>query len=142
MSQENVAIVRRAYEVVNETYRTGEFTAWNELLEQVVAPEIVLKPSGRFPQTDEWRGRDALRQFVVDQMEAFEAGTMWVETREYIDAGDRVIAPSRFGGRARHTGIEVDFEVTHSWKMRDGRVVRLEMFATKEEALEAAGLRD
>jgi ketosteroid isomerase-like protein len=142
MSQEKVELIGRVYDVANQTYKTGDLTELNDLLDQAVIEEIVLKPSGRFPAADEWRGHEGMRQFMVDQMEAFEAGTMWAEPQEYIDSGDKLIALGRFGGRARHTGIEVEFEFIHMWKISETTILRLDMFASKDEALEAAGLRE
>jgi ketosteroid isomerase-like protein len=72
--------------------------------------------------------------------EAFEQ--FWVEPQEIIDAGDKVIVPVRFGGRARHTGLEVRFEVVHVCTARDGKWTRIDMYVSKADALEAVGLRE
>jgi hypothetical protein len=44
----------------------------------------------------------------------------------------------RFGGQARHTGIEVEFTSVHLIRMSGGRAVRIEAFETVEEAEAAA----
>jgi ketosteroid isomerase-like protein len=51
------------------------------------------------------------------------------------------VAPLRWTGRGRD-GIEVEQFHTDLWSFRDGRVTRVEGFATKNEALEAAGLKE
>ena len=65
-----------------------------------------------------------------------------VTAQEFIDAGDKVVVPVRFGGRAVHTGIAVAFDVVHICTARDGRWTRLDMYASKAEALKAVGLEE
>jgi hypothetical protein len=47
-----------------------------------------------------------------------------------------------FGGRAEHTGIEVELHPFHLFQMRDAKAVRWKVFAEteREQALEAVGL--
>jgi len=54
----------------------------------------------------------------------------------------RGYAPVRFGGTARHTAIEIDFAAVHVFTMCEGRATRLDMYATLDEALEAAGIAE
>ena len=100
MSEENVEIARRGIVEINSFYRTGEFS----LLQELCDPDFVLQPSGMFPEHEEMRGPEGLLKFIRGQTEAFER--MWIEAEEFLDAGDRVVIPIRFGGRARHTGLD------------------------------------
>ena len=50
--------------------------------------------------------------------------------------------PVRFGGRARHTGIEVEFSYVHVITIQNGRTVRVDVYESKAQALEAVGLRE
>lgn len=43
-------------------------------------------------------------------------------------------------GRGRASGIETDVEEFHVWTLRNGRVVRMQMFLDRDEALAAAGI--
>jgi ketosteroid isomerase-like protein len=69
---------------------------------------------------------------------------MWLEPVEYIDSeGDAwLVVPYRFGGTARHTGIEVRFEFVHVFTLRDGLTVRVNVYETREQALAAVGLSE
>ena len=138
MAHENVEIVRRGYDAINSAYSTGELNDLLPFLEANYAPDVVLKTSGMFPETAEMHGHAGMLRFVSTQMEAFQK--MWVEPQEFIDAGNRVAVPVRFGGEARHTGLEVAFSVVHVASFRAGKVARLDIYRTKAEALEAAGL--
>src|SRR5436309_2420282 len=106
---ESLDLVRSIYAALNEAYRTGEYATAD--LATYAHPDVVLRPSGMFPESGDYHGYDALRQFSENQAQAFES--MGVEPSEFIEAGDRVVVPIRFGGKARHTGIEAMFEVVH-----------------------------
>ena len=73
-------------------------------------------------------------------MQAFEQ--RWIEPEEFIDSGDVLVVPVRFGGRARHTGIEVEFSYVHVITIQNGRTVRVDVYESKAQALEAVGLRE
>ena len=62
------------------------------------------------------------------------------EAEEYIEHGDYVIALCRYRGRGKGSGVEVDTRGAHVWKFRDGKVVRLEVFADRDRALESIGI--
>jgi ketosteroid isomerase-like protein len=80
-------------------------------------------------------GWDGVLAFMANQMPAFEEGSMWIEPLEYIDAGDRLIVPYRFGGRAHHTGIDMEFSFVHVFTQRRGKTVRVDVYETKDEAM-------
>ena len=68
---------------------------------------------------------------------------MWIRLDKFIEVDeDRFIAAISFGGRARHTGIPVELHPFHVFNLRDGRILRWQVFRTRQEALEAAGLSE
>jgi|SRR5438874_9517924 len=131
---ENLDLVRSIYAALNDAYRTGEYAAQD--VAAFAHPHVVLRTSGMFPESGEYYGHDALRQFALNQAQAFES--MAVKPLEYIDVGARIVVPVHFGGKARHTGIDATFEVVHVWTFRDGKVSELAMFRSRDEALQAA----
>jgi ketosteroid isomerase-like protein len=137
MSEENVETARRTYATLNVALATGEF---REGIETFFDPEIVIKPSGTFPETSELHGHEGVLRFLAGNTEPFE--DFRVEPQEFIDAGDSVVVPVHFGGRAIHTGIEVSFDAVHTWTARGGKWIRLDLHRSKAEALEAAGLEE
>jgi ketosteroid isomerase-like protein len=64
------------------------------------------------------------------------------EAEEYIARGDQVVVLTRYRGRGKGSGVPVDTKGAHVWALRDGKVVRLEIFADRANALAAAGLAD
>jgi ketosteroid isomerase-like protein len=140
MSQQDVETAKRGYALVNAAYRSGDAHELRAFMEVFWDPDVVLVPAGLLPESQSARGWDGVLQFMMGQMQAFEPGSMWLEPLEYIDAGDRVVVPYRFGGRARHTGIDVEFCFVHVFTQRRGKTVRVDVYQSKNEALEDVGL--
>jgi ketosteroid isomerase-like protein len=138
MSRENVDFVRRCYDAINGMLARRAID--RALIESVWAHDCVLRPAGILPESAEAHGHDGIQRFLENQMEAFDA--LKAETEEFIDAGDRVVVPIRFGGKARYTGMDVTFAVVHVVTVRDGKVARTDMYRERSEALRAVGLRE
>jgi ketosteroid isomerase-like protein len=87
-----------------------------------------------------YRGREG----VAEAMRVW-TGTWddWrVELEEIVDAGDRVVLIARESGRGKGSGIEIDQRVYGVFTLRDGKIVRWKGFIDRDQALEAAGLRE
>ena len=85
------------------------------------------------------RGRLAFRAYVQDWIDTFD--DFRIEPVELIDAGgDTVVGVLRFGGRAKLSGVETDSTFGVVFSLRDGKIARGREYATRAEALEAAGL--
>ena len=141
MSEQSLTIVQRGLAAINETYRTGDLDAWQRHVEDAFDPWVVLESeSGAFTE-GRWQGHDGAIAFVANQMEVLEA--MWLRIDEYLEASeDCLIVPLTFGGRARHTGLDVELHPVHVFTMRDGKAVRWQIFSDREQAFDAAGLRE
>jgi len=72
-------------------------------------------------------------------------GEFRVEAEEIVEAGDQVVALERHSARGVK-GSEAEGMVGHSfaclYTFRDGKVSQVKEYATREQALEAAGLRE
>ena len=128
MSQEHVEIVRKAV----EAYARGDLdTALTH-----ADPDIVWNPV----EEAATQGHDAIRANLErweTDFEDFEA-----TPEEYIDAGDHVLATIHWSGRGRGSGLQVDIRTYNVYALRDGKVIRLDEFTERSEALEAAGLSE
>jgi ketosteroid isomerase-like protein len=134
MSQENVEIIRRAYERSNR----GELDAWIEYCTDDIDYRAV---EGAPDDHGPIHGKDALRAYLQDWQDTFDELTS--EPVELIDAGeDNVIAVIRNSGRAKLSGVETDLTYAALYTLRDGKVARGREYWTREEALEAAGLSE
>jgi ketosteroid isomerase-like protein len=65
-----------------------------------------------------------------------------VQGEEFIPAGDKVLAVVRVAGRGRLSGVEVGQRIFHVYALRDGRIVELQEYLDRDEALEAVGRRE
>jgi ketosteroid isomerase-like protein len=86
--------------------------------------------------------------YKLDQMRTFFGrwvGEMWESSRfeadEFIEAGDLVMTPVTNLLRGRD-GIEVQARGAWVWTFRDGSVARITFYRERQDALEAAGLRE
>jgi ketosteroid isomerase-like protein len=132
MSQ-NVKFVRNFYAMVDR----GDAQAWH-----LLPPRFVIDLSRRLIDPVILRGPDEMRAFYRD-LDAHWAGGANLELEELIDAGDKVLALIRFGGRGRISGAEVEAHVWNVWTFRDGEPVTWTYFGEdRDQALEAAGLRE
>jgi ketosteroid isomerase-like protein len=141
-SSEDLHRTRRGYAALDDAYRSGDIHAFAPMLEEFWDSEIVLETAGFLPDSRTVQGRDAVLGVLAAQLEPFEPGSMFFRPAEFIDAGDRVVVPYRFGGKARHTHIEVEFTFVHVVTIRDGKAVHVQVYETKEEALEVLGLSE
>jgi ketosteroid isomerase-like protein len=133
MSQENVEIVRQAYEAFN----LRDLDALAELAE----PDWVMDWSRSIgPQRGVYQGRAGVEAWIAAISEAFES--FEILPLEHVGAGDRIVVPTRVKGRGRGSGVVVDAEGVTLWELERGKVARLTLYGTRREALEAAGLKE
>ena len=141
MSQENVELAQAGVTALNEAYRTGDVLPWRRHVEGAFDPDVVLEAGTTAFTEGEWRGHDGVVRFVANQMEVLD--DMWLRAEEFIDIRDDcLVVQMAFGGRARHTGIDVELTPVHVFTLRDGRALRWRIFESREQALEAAGLSE
>ena len=62
------------------------------------------------------------------------------EAEEFIAIGESVLVLTRYRGHGKGSGAGVDTSGAHLWTLRDGRVVRLVIYSSREKARKAAGL--
>ena len=133
MSEENVEVVRRAL----EAYARAGLDALAEHWTDDVDHRAV---EGALDDRGPMHGKDALRAYVQDWLDTFD--DLSTETIELVDAGeDKVIAVLRVSGRAKLSGVETDLTYAVVCTIRDGKIADGREYATRDEALEAAGLR-
>jgi ketosteroid isomerase-like protein len=134
MSEENVEIVRRAYEAWNSGALEKGAALFDPAIEWTTPPNL--------PETGTWSGEDEVRSGLAGFLESFEE--LRAEVQELLAAPDgRVVALVRFTGRGRDTGLPVEGAGVDAqvWTLRDGKVVRVTMYSGTADALEAVGLR-
>jgi ketosteroid isomerase-like protein len=132
MSHQDVELVRRAME------------AWNrEDIDDLIPlsdPEVEFVSIFAGMEGRTYRGYDGLRQYFADMRDAW--AEFHREIEDVADAGsDQVVVFFRLVGTARASGVPVDESVTTLFRLRKGRLHRMVVYRDRDEALEAAGLR-
>jgi ketosteroid isomerase-like protein len=130
MSQENVEIVRAVYERWSE----GDFRAHVYLLD----PHVVLVLGPDFPNAGMHSGIEAVAAYTRDLLEPWTHFTM--EAEELVGAGDSVLVGVHQRGVGIGSGVPTVLHYFTLWTFRGSKVIHLESFRGRTEALEAAGL--
>ena len=129
MSQENVEIIRRGY---------AHFKATGQVR---VHADLVWDVSRLgWPDQQIYAGPEGANQFNAEWADSWDDWEL--EPEEYLDAGDRVLVIVTQRGRSKTTGIPVEMRFAQVWTLRNGLGIRMELYASVEEALEAVGLRE
>jgi ketosteroid isomerase-like protein len=132
MSQENVEAIRRVYEGWGE----GDFRAGVDLLD----PLVLFVLGTNFPDAGSYLGRESLANYMQGFLEPWSRIT--IEAEEFREAGDSVFVAVLQSGVGSESGAPTAFHYFQVWTFRGPRVIRLENFRERSEALEAAGLRE
>jgi ketosteroid isomerase-like protein len=135
MSQENVEVVRRAFNV----YFTRGVDA---LLEEHIPLDGVWHTAPEWIEASEYRGHEGIRSLLSVFPDNFDDWRL--DVIELRDSGDSVVALIEHGGKIKGTDtpIHQPMGVVFSDFREGGQVGRFHSFQTWREALEAAGLQE
>jgi ketosteroid isomerase-like protein len=137
MSQENVETARRAFEAFNRAFAEG-----TDDLYALLDPDVEWIPINALLEGTTYRGHQGVRQWIEDvkrDWAVFEA-----KPEDFLDLGDDgVLALGSWRARGRGGDVLLDFPQA-AWlgRVREGRIVRMQSFTERKEALEAVGLRE
>jgi ketosteroid isomerase-like protein len=135
MSQENVEIVRRFNDAYNRRDR--------EAVEALFHPEIQWHTiAGPLFGVEAMHGREESLRFVFEQIpEGIEDFRVALEEVSELRCG-QVLAVAHYEGRGVTSGAAVEMSATQIYRFDTGLIVFFQDFATRDEALEAAGLSE
>jgi ketosteroid isomerase-like protein len=133
VSQENVEVVRRAFETFAQEGPEAMVDFWD--------PEIELwLPSGMIQAGGTYRGHAAVLDWMKEWAEAGEE--IDYRPEEFTDAGDGVLVSVLYDGRGKGSGVRVEGRFWYLITLRNGKTVRWELYPERTDALEAAGRRE
>jgi ketosteroid isomerase-like protein len=125
MTAADLEVVRAIYAAWKEGRSAGELI--DEDLEYVNPPDAV--------EPGTHRGRKMLGR-IRDVYDDFVA-----EPERIVDAGaGEVVVIARLSGRARASGVELEWRQGYVWTVRDGCAVRFRWFNDPADALAAVGI--
>ena len=135
MSQENVALARKAIDALNR----GDVDA----LLAVLSPDVVWEALEGVAGIDElYRGRAGVGEWIEAMWENAAEG-VHVEIERITDLGDdRVFVAVVLKAHRRGSGEPFEYRTWQIVWFADGLVTRRQVFWTRAEALKTAGLRE
>ena len=88
-----------------------------------------------------YHGHEGVRRWAEAIM-GQELRALQAHVEGFTEAGDAVIASTRIWGAGQSSGVEVQMHVQLVVTFREGKVARRQVFQTRQQALEAVGLRE
>jgi ketosteroid isomerase-like protein len=132
MSEGSLELVRESF----EAFVSGDFdTAFASF-----DPRAEWKTADDEPDSRTYRGIEEIRRFVSYLPEPWsDRFERTVVPELYIDLGDWIVVPTSGVLHGRGSGIEVEIRETYAVRVRGDRIVRVEEYRTREQALAAVG---
>jgi ketosteroid isomerase-like protein len=132
MSQENVEIVRAIY----EEWDKGNFRAGLDFYD----PYVVYVPPANNPDAGCYTGIESFREFTRDFLGAWT--NLSVAAEEFIEAEGSVVVGTHWRAQGQGSGVDTDLRDWTVWSFRGPKVIRIDQFSEREEALKAVGLSE
>lgn len=130
MARENLEIVQRGFEAFNAGGVEGIIPFVHPEFEATTPPNLASEP-------DTYRGYDGIRRWFDSFYEVMDE-IRW-DAHSFQEAGEMVIVVFTLRARGKTTGLDFGQDAVMLWELRDGKAIRLELFATLGEAQAAAG---
>jgi ketosteroid isomerase-like protein len=147
MSQENVEVVRRTFEIAEEGTRRGDpGAAFDEAVVQgLITSNLEFRGGTRggtgVAGLDDVVGREGYVEFVARWIEDFDDHA--TEYEQIVDAGnDRVVAITRMRATGKGSRVPVEMRTGMLFTLEARCIVQVTLFIEPDKALEAAGLRE
>jgi ketosteroid isomerase-like protein len=131
VSQENVELVRSVY---------ADPRGLTAGASGRVAPDAEFDFSAVYPDSPIVRGVEELRRFRDSG--PWSGSPIHFEPERFFDVdNERVLVFVRVSATGLESGAQVENRVAHEFTIRDELVVRFKVYESRDQALEAAGLR-
>ena len=129
VSEANVEVVKRVYEAAER----NDLDAASSLLH----PEIEFHTYTESPEAGVYRGRDEVRRYNEELFAQFES--IRFEIEELVDIGDHVVVLSTQHAVPKGGRQEISVQMAEVWTLREGLMAERHSYASRAQALEAAG---
>jgi ketosteroid isomerase-like protein len=138
MSQENVEVVRKAYQAWEPAWGSGT-TDLLPLL-ALMDESLVCRSHAPMPDPRTWHGIDGFLDMSAEWVDVFDQFRL--KGAEFTDAGDHVLVRVELEGRGSGSGAPVTGTGWFVYGVRGGKLITIDMYATREQALETLGLSE
>jgi ketosteroid isomerase-like protein len=129
VTDSNLEIVKKGYEALAR----GGFEDWlpyfDSEFEMTTPPDLASEPGT-------YRGQEGVRRWWEEFYEAMDE--VRLEPHDFLAVGEYVVVPFEIVTRGRTTGLETRMRAVQVWHLRDGKAIRLDVYAELEQAVAAA----
>ncbi len=115
-----------------EAFNRGDADAVLGLL----SPDVEVHSVAEMGEEGTYRGREGYLEWTRIWLDAWDEFRIEVAEVEEVDE-ENILVHSVQHGRGKGSGVEVSQEGVYLFTVRDGLLVRLHLYATREQALEA-----
>ena len=129
MSQENVELLEAVY---------AAFNASKQIDLELLTPDVEFVQPEIGQST--YFGRDGVARGVQELLDVFD--DVQAVPEEFFDAGAQVVVFVRLSGRARGSGVPVEFPLAHVFRFRGELVDQWHAYPDRHAALKAVGLEE
>lgn len=137
MSHENVEALRAGLSLWEQQGHSPDVFG-TDAFDPQIEWDITAHPLPDWPNTG--RGREELQRHMTNYVSGWREYR--TEIRELVDAGDEVVVVLHEWVAMRGSDVILERDLHGVWTIRNGVIVRLRVFRTEAEALEAVGLSD
>jgi ketosteroid isomerase-like protein len=130
MASDNVEIARSGFEALAEGGVEALLDFIHEDFEVTTTPGLAAEP-------DTYRGHDGIRRYFDSFYEVMNE--VRFEPHKFHAVGDKVVIELTLHARGKATGLEAGQQLVQVWTLKDEKAIKVEVFATLDEAMTAAG---
>ena len=130
MTGQNVELIKRNF----EAFDRGDL----DFLNARIAPDFEVGDRVVPEGAPAARGPEALARTIAELRDAF--GDISFRPLEFLDLGERVLVRVRIEGTAGNGGLAIQEDIAHLYTVKDGLLVRLDIYRSWPEGRQAAGL--
>jgi ketosteroid isomerase-like protein len=135
MSQENVDLVLKIHTAVIQGDLHGLLSGVHPKAEYRAATQQAIEGEGSV-----FRGYDGIRRWFRELHDLYE--DLETEILEVRDLGDRVVVLFLVRGRGTGSGVTLEQSLAQVVKLRQGKVIEIREYFSREDAFEAVGLAE
>jgi ketosteroid isomerase-like protein len=130
--QDAVDVLREQFAATNERDFARAMTYY--------ADDVILVVEDGFLNTGTFEGKEAVGEWYGDWFRAFGTDYRFeIEEIRELQAG-LVFMTAKYGGSGRASGVVVSDRRAYLYRVDEGKITRVQLFPTREEAMEAASL--
>ena len=128
MSELDIEVVRDQFEAVNER-------DFERAMDHYAEDVVLIVPVEPNPGT--YRGKEAVGRWFGEWFQVFGRDYRF-QIDEAREVGEVIFIHAKHGGHGRSSGVEVRGESSYLYRVRDGKVARVELYWERADALAAA----